>query len=118
MVAFGGASRGLRCAVGIQRSVRDHCVKHPEQAFAVHVGLHTGETIRERDDFLGRTVILASRITAAASAEEVLVSSLLKELTDGTGEFSFGSVREVNLKGISQPQRVFPVEWEEAVAAW
>ena len=93
-------------------------MKHPEQEFAVHVGLHAGETIRERDDFLGRTVILASRITAAASADEVLVSSLLKELTDGTGEFSFGPVREVSLKGISQPQRVFPVEWEETVAAW
>ena len=118
MVAFAGASRALRCAVGIQRAVRDHCVKHPEQEFAVHVGLHSGETIRERDDFLGRTVILASRITAAASADEVLVSSLLKELTDGTGEFSFGPVREVSLKGISQPQRVFPVEWEETVAAW
>ena len=118
MVAFAGASRALRCAVGIQRTVHENGVKHPNQVFSVHVGLHTGETIRERDDFLGRTVILASRITAAATADEVLVSSLLKELTDGTGEFSFGPVREVSLKGISQLQRVYPVEWEETVAAW
>jgi class 3 adenylate cyclase len=112
MVAFAGASRALRCAVAIQRAFDDYCGKHPDEPIRVHMGLHTGEVIREQDDFLGRTVILASRIASAASGGEILVSSLLKELTDSTGEFTFGEPREVSLKGLSSPHRLYPVVWD------
>ena len=43
---------------------------------------------------------------------EVLVSSLLKELTEGAGDLSFGEVQEVELKGLAGLNRVYPVEWE------
>jgi class 3 adenylate cyclase len=41
------------------------------------------------EDFFGRHVNLAAR-RRQAKAGEVLVSSLLKELTESAGEFSFG----------------------------
>ena len=43
--------------------------------------------------------------------DEILVSGLLKALTDSAGEFTFDDEREVELKGISGPQRVHVVEW-------
>ena len=79
------------------------------------MGLHTGETIREADDLFGRTVILASRIAAEAGGGQILVSSLLKELTESSGEFCFSPGREVTLKGLSRPQVVHEVDWSGAL---
>ena len=56
-------------------------------------------------------MILAARIAAQAKGGEILVSSLLKELTESGGDLQFGKDRVVELKGISEPQRVFVVEW-------
>jgi class 3 adenylate cyclase len=112
MIAFAGASRALRCSIAIQRAFVDYSMKHPEAPLRVHIGLHTGEAIREADDFLGRTVIIASRVASTAKGDEILVTSLLKELTDGRGEFSFGDCREVSLKGLSSTYRLYPVVWQ------
>jgi class 3 adenylate cyclase len=113
MLAFAGASRALRCAVAIQHAFAAYADNHPEEPIRVRMGLHTGEALKEADDFLGRTVIIASRIADEAKGGQVLVSALLKELTDGTGEFVFGDQREVKLKGLTQTYRLYPVEWDE-----
>ena len=112
MVAFAGASRALRCAIAIQRAFSDYNRDHAELPIRVHQGLHTGETVRDGDDFLGRTVIIASRICGEATEEEIVVSSLLKELADGTGEFRFGAARQTELKGLSTPQTLYSVVWQ------
>ena len=39
------------------------------------------------------------------------VSSLLKELTESAGEFTFGDGREVELKGLKGSQTVYSVLW-------
>jgi class 3 adenylate cyclase len=77
----------------------------------LRIGLHTGEVMREADDFFGRHVILASRIAAQARGGQILVSSLLKELTESTGEFRFSEERQVALKGLAGTQQVVAVEW-------
>ena len=40
-----------------------------------------------------------------------LVSSVLRELTSSTGDLRFGSRRDVQLKGLSETQNLYPVEW-------
>ena len=112
MVAFAGASRALRCSIAIQRAFADYCRKRPDEPIQVHIGLNTGEVLKDGDDFLGRTVILASRIAGEARSSEILVSSVVKALADGSGEFVFDIPREVALKGVSQPQTVYPVVWQ------
>jgi class 3 adenylate cyclase len=111
MAAFGGAARGLRCAVALQRAFREHTVAHPDQPIRVHIGLHTGEALEVDDDYLGHTVIVASRIADLAVAGEILVSSLSAQLVAGTGEFHFGERREVALKGMTRPHAVAPLIW-------
>lgn len=111
MVAFDSAARALRCAQAIQRVQRAWSDEHPETPIRVRMGLHTGEAIRDADDFLGSTVNLASRIAGAARGGEILVSALLKELCASSGEFEFDHGQEIDLKGLSQPHRVFTVTW-------
>jgi len=67
--------------------------------------------LRDADRLLGRSVILAARIAAAAAGGEVLVSSLLCGLSASLGDFRFGSVREVRLEGIAELQQLYSVEW-------
>lgn len=111
MVAFPSARRALLCAMDVQRSLAEHRREHPEEPIHVRIGLHTGEAIKEGNDFFGRNVIMAARIAAAAEGDEILVSSLLKQLTDSAGDIQFGEGRDVSLKGLSGVQRVHAVHW-------
>jgi class 3 adenylate cyclase len=112
MLAFNGATKALRCAVGIQLGLARYNGSHASVPVRVRIGMHTGEAIRSADDFLGGAVILAARITREASGGEILVSSVLKQLCDLSGEFDFGDGREVALKGLSDKRWVYPVVWD------
>ena len=60
----------------------------------MRIGMHTGEAIKDADKFFGKTVIQAYRIAYQAIARQILVSSLLRELVESSGEFEFGEDRE------------------------
>ncbi len=109
MIAFSGASRALECAVGIQDDFEARNRSKPDLPVQVRLGLHSGEAIRDGNDFLGGAVILAARITQQATGGEILVSSVLKELCDLSGEFRFSEGRDVYLKGLSDSRRVYSV---------
>ncbi len=114
LLAFGSARRALHCAIAIQRAMLAHTAAHPEEPLRVRIGLHTGEALREADKFFGRTVILAARIAAQAQGGEILASALLHELTQSGGDLRFDTGRVLELKGIAEPQRVYPVAWQQA----
>ncbi len=110
MLAFQSARSGIECGVDIQRAFAERN-ESAEEPIRVRIGLHTGEAIKEADDFYGKNVILAARIAGQAQGGEILVSSLLKELTESGGDITFGDGREVELKGLSGLHQVFEVGW-------
>lgn len=112
LLAFASARRALRCAIAIQRAFAAYSQQHPEQPIRVRIGLHTGEAIREAERFFGKAVILAARIAAQAGGGEILVSALVKQLTESAGEFRFDAGREAALKGLAGTHRLFGVRWE------
>jgi class 3 adenylate cyclase len=111
MLAFQSARRALQCAIAMQGAFaqRNESAKEPVR---VRMGLHAGEAIKEANDFYGRHVILASRIANEALGCQILVSSLLKELTESAGDIRFDEGRELELKGLAGLHRVFAVAWE------
>jgi class 3 adenylate cyclase len=111
MIASQSARRALHCAIGIQRDLAGHN-EAASEPIQVRMGLHTGEVIKDADDFFGKHVILASRIAGKARGGEILVSALLKELTESAGDFHFGGTRNVELKGLSGTHRVHEVVWD------
>ena len=113
MVAFGGVARALRCAVDIQRAFDAYVPAEGGEPIAVHIGIHTGDALDEGDDYLGHTVIVASRLADAAGAGEILVSSLSEQLVQGSGEFAFSGHRETRLKGMERAQPSATLAWVE-----
>ena len=113
MVAFGGVARALRCAASMQRTFAAYSEAHPDRPIRVHIGIHTGEAMEEDDDFLGHTVIVASRISDVAGPGEVLVSSLTAQMVERSEEFAFAEQREVELKGLTRPQAVARLLWPD-----
>jgi len=70
-----------------------------------HVGIAAGPVVAQGGDYFGRTVNLAARIAARASAGQVLVSERVAESASPTG-VRFLELGELRLKGIAQPVRV------------
>ncbi len=96
----------------MDRCGRDRRPLPPRNRLARVGGSDRGfRAIKEADDFFGSHVNLAARVGGAARGNEILVSGLLKALTESAGEFRFDDGREVELKGISGAQRVHVVEW-------
>ncbi len=109
MMAFSSARRALECAIAIQQTLAAHNAENMDEPIRVRIGLHTGEAIKEGEDFFGKTVILAARIACEASGGQILVSSLLKALVESSGEFAFGDGQEMELKGLAGVHQVFEV---------
>jgi class 3 adenylate cyclase len=113
MVAFGGVARALRCAAELQQTFYAYSETHSDRPMQIHIGVHTGEAFEEDDDFLGHTVIVASRLASVAGPGEILVSSLSEQLVERSGEFSFEGHREVALKGMTRPQQAANLSWAQ-----
>ncbi len=112
MVAFPSAKGALRCAIGIQRAL--HARPHDQVPLRVRIGLHTGEPVRDADDFYGKAVVLAARIASEARGAEILASSLVRELTESSGEFVFEAPTEAELRGLSGIHRLSAIRWQES----
>ena len=115
MIAFPSARRALQCAIGIQRGLAVYSHEHHEIPLRVRIGVHTGEAIREEGgDFFGKAVIVAARVGSLAQAGEILVSAVVKEVTQDAGDFRYDEGHEVTLKGLAGTHRVYRLEWQES----
>jgi class 3 adenylate cyclase/ketosteroid isomerase-like protein len=108
MLAFRSARRALMAARAIQRSIGE-TFNDPGSPIGIRVGVHTGEILREADDFFGQAVNYAARVAAAAGSDEIVASSVVRDLV-GSAEFAFGEPREVELRGFAGLHRVYPLE--------
>ena len=98
---FNGPARGIRCACAIRNTVTD-------LGIAIRAGLHTGECEVVGDKVSGLAVHLGARIAGLAEANEVLVSTTVKDLVAGSG-LGFVDRGAHALKGIPGDWRLFAV---------
>jgi len=104
IAAFDGPQRAIRCAMAIRDSV---------QALGIEVraGLHTGEVEIRGDDIGGIAVHIGARVSALAGANDVVVSSTLRDLVIGSG-LQFDDHGTHQLKGVPGDWRLFAVASE------
>jgi pimeloyl-ACP methyl ester carboxylesterase len=96
LATFDGPARAIRCACAIRDGVRG-------LGLEVRAGLHTGEIELADTGVEGLAVHLGARISALAGANEVLVSSTVKDLVVGS-RIEFVDRGTFELKGV-------PGEW-------
>ena len=96
LATFDGPGRAIRCAQSIAGSVE-------QLGLHVRAGLHTGECELVGADIGGIAVHIASRVASLAGADEVFVSSTVKDLVAGSG-IQFEARGSHVLKGV-------PGEW-------
>ena len=106
MLAFPSAAFALRASLTMRDRITEGFAGLPVRFRA---GLHSGEAIKHDDDFYGRTVAIAARISALALGGEVLASDLVYALARGLGTFTFGDPRTATLKGIDGTFDLHPV---------
>jgi class 3 adenylate cyclase len=107
MLAFADVTDALDCAIAIQRAIATAEVGG--ERIRIRMGLHTGEVIREDDDFFGRTVIVAARVAALARGGEVLATDDVRAATKDDN--TWGPTRETPLKGLAGTHRVSTARW-------
>jgi class 3 adenylate cyclase len=75
----------------------------------LHLGIHAGDVIRERDNVYGGTVNIASRICALCAPGEVLVSDVVRGMARSSAGVTFIDRGEQEMKGVGEPVRVYAV---------
>jgi class 3 adenylate cyclase len=85
-----------------------------EAELPLHLGIHAGDVIRERDpdgrdNVYGGAVNIASRIAGLSAAGEVLVSETVRSLARTSAGVGFEDRGEQELKGVGEAVRVWAV---------
>jgi class 3 adenylate cyclase len=98
LVVFDGPARAARFAAAAVEGVQSLGVE-------IRAGVHTGEVEMAGDSVRGIAVHIGARISALASASEVLVSSTVRDLVAGSGlEFEDRGLHD--LKGVPDQWRI------------
>ena len=98
---FDGPGRAVKCARAIERAA-------VELGLEARAGLHTGEVERDQTALRGIAVHTAARIAGLANANEVLVSSTVRDLVAGS-ELAFVDRGSHELKGIEGQKQLLAV---------
>lgn len=102
LATFDGPARAIRCGQALAEAARSADLE-------LRIGLHAGEVELMDGDIGGIAVHIAARIGALAAADEVLVSSTVKDLVAGSG-IRFEDRGTKRLKGISDEWHLFAVD--------
>jgi len=101
----------LRCddpqgAVELGLRIVDEVGARPEFP-AVRVGIHTGAAVKRNDDWFGRAVNLAARLSGLAAGGEVLTSEATRAAAGDLAGLEFRSLGPQAFKNFTEPVDVF-----------
>jgi len=100
LCAFATARVAVQAATEAQRALRGNTVR-------VRMGIHTGEPALTDEGYVGLDVHRGARICAAGHGGQILVSSITRDLLDGSADLQdLGAHR---LKDLAQPQQLYQV---------
>jgi class 3 adenylate cyclase len=104
--AFDGPARAIHCAASIRDGLRQLHLR-------VRIGLHAGECERAGGGLRGVAVHIGARIGGVAEADEILVSSTVRDLVAGSG-IPFEDAGRHELKGVPDAWQLYRVVTEVA----
>ena len=109
LICFDSPSDAVLAGVDIQRALTDERARDTNAPHA-RIGLHAGDVVDDGTDVLGHVVNLASRVSAIAEADEILITEPVADQLVGSLRVEDRGLR--SLKGVSQPRHLLAVRWE------
>jgi TolB-like protein/Tfp pilus assembly protein PilF len=104
--AFGSAIESCRCAIAIQRRLRE------SPAVPLRIGIHLGDIVYEDDGVYGDAVNISARIQNLGIPGSVLISSDLYNQIENHPELSAVPLGRHSLKNVKKPVEIFAVTAE------
>jgi TolB-like protein/Tfp pilus assembly protein PilF len=111
LAEFGSALDAVKCAVEIQKSVREHNASAASgQAFRLRIGIHIGDVVHRDKDVFGDAVNIASRLEPIADPGGVCVSQQVYDQVHNKTDFQFEKLPLRQLKNVSDTIEVYRVK--------
>lgn len=110
---FPGAALALSASKGcMELSSRFGRGGDASQRCQLRIGVHTGDPLVDGSGRLhGMAVVVATRLCAAASPDDILVSGLTRSLVANRPEFEFDAEVALQLKGVGDPVPAVLLSW-------
>jgi pimeloyl-ACP methyl ester carboxylesterase/class 3 adenylate cyclase len=102
LTTFDGPTQAIRCAEALRAEAETLGIE-------IRAGIHTGECELLGTDIGGLAVHIAARILGQAGADEILVSSTVRDLVVGSGT-GFGDRGSVELRGVPGTWQLLAVD--------
>lgn len=106
MLAFSEPLDAVRCCIAVQQALQ-----RDSPGIRVRMGAHVGTSVRRGDDLFGLDVAVASRIADTADGGEIVVSEAVRDAVRNVDGVVFEPPRRVELKGLTEAQTVYPVDF-------
>ena len=102
MARFSKSHQAVESALIMIKGLKAHNSENKELALHMRIGINAGEPIVEENDLFGSTVQMAARICDAAETDKILVSNIVRELSQGK-PIVFDEAGKYGMKGIDGP---------------
>jgi adenylate cyclase len=110
MCTLPDAREGVLAACEMQRKMT-HDADFARDRLAVHIGLHHGDALEEKDDVYGDAVNTAARMVALAKREQIIASAGSVQGLAGGRMPAFRRLGRVHVDGKLQPIEIVDVIW-------
>ena len=101
----------IRCAADIQKRLAAEPIETPLGPLRLRIGIHSGFPPFFEGSYHGTDVDTASRVEAAATEHQILLSSSTYELVRGMTDMSFHRMGEFSLKGVDR-WTLWEADWD------
>ncbi len=117
LVEFASAVDATRCAIEIQKDMAERNSVIPEdRRIQLRIGINVGDIIVDGDEIYGDGVNIAARLEALAKPGAICISEDAYKQIKGKLAIDVGDMGEHQLKNISQPVRVYSIQFDDAPA--
>lgn len=110
LAEFESALEAIRCAVEIQRRMREYSRSAPpEQGFKLRIGIHVGDVVHRDNDIFGDAVNIASRLEPIADPGGVCISQQVYDQVHNKVDFRLERLPVHQLKNVNMRIEVYKV---------
>jgi len=102
MARFLKSHQAVESALIMIKGLQAHNSENQDLSLHMRIGINAGEPIVEENDLFGSTVQMAARICDAAETDKILVSNIVRELSQGK-PINFDEAGKYGMKGIDDP---------------